>query len=79
MKTEPTAQSRATAKWDEKAGMTSKSYKLKIDVVQSFADECAKRGETQSEALMTLMRTYINEDKPHFLQTIKKLLKIKRR
>lgn len=56
----PTQQSKATRKYEEKAGWVSKSYKLKKEIVEAFAEACAKNGEGQATALTRMMTEYIN-------------------
>lgn len=48
-------------KWNEKAGLISKSYKLKRDVVEQFAEACDKAGVSQAGQLTKMMREFINE------------------
>jgi hypothetical protein len=61
-KRKPKAQTKATQKWQEKAGLMSKSYKLKSETVQAFAEACEANGKPQSEVLASLMSAYINGD-----------------
>ena len=42
-----TAQSKATRKYEAKAGWMSKTYKLKREVVERFAQACEKQGVSQ--------------------------------
>lgn len=55
----PTQQSKATRKYEEKTGWISKSYKLKKEIVEEFAKACEKNGEGQATALTRMMRNYI--------------------
>ena len=43
----------------EKAGYISKSYKLKKDVADRFADACKECGESQASVITRLMEGYI--------------------
>ena len=54
------AQSKATKNYDEKNGIIAKTYKLKIDIVNDFAEACEENGKTQTEVLMRLMKNYAN-------------------
>lgn len=54
-------QSAATRKYEEKAGWMSKSYKLKRDVVEAFAEACKKKGVSQAGTLMEFMREFTEE------------------
>lgn len=52
-------------KWNEKAGYISKSYKLKQDVVQKFAEACKKEDVTQAGQLTRMMQEFtekVNND-----------------
>lgn len=48
-----------TARYQEKVGLISKSYKLKRTDVEAFAEACKERDESQSAVLTRLMREYI--------------------
>lgn len=48
-------------RWQEKAGLISKSYKLQKDVVDDFAKACDVNGISQAKKLTELMSTYSNE------------------
>ena len=47
------------AKWQEKVGLVSKSYKLKKGLVDVFAKKCKENGESQAAAITRLMERYI--------------------
>jgi hypothetical protein len=57
-------QTEATAKWQAKAGLATKAYKLKKDVAERFAAACAERGESQASVLTAAMLKYIGEKPP---------------
>lgn len=59
----PTPQSIATRKYEEKAGWISKSYKLKKEVVDEYADACRKAGVSAAGQLTTMMKQFIEEVK----------------
>ncbi len=50
-------------KWNAKAGLISKSYKLKKDLVDQFAEACEKAGVSQASQLTKMMRDFIEEQK----------------
>lgn len=54
-------QSKATRKYEAKVGLVSKSYKLKKEVVEAFANACEKRGVSQSGQLTSMMQAFIDE------------------
>lgn len=56
----PTAQSIATRKYEQKTGWISKSYKLKKEVVDAFAQACDANGEKQAAVLTRMMNEYIS-------------------
>lgn len=50
-------------KWNAKAGLISKSYKLKRELVEAFADACEKAGVSQAGQLSMMMREFIEKYK----------------
>ena len=46
-------------KWNAKAGLISKSYKLKREVIESFAEACNKAGVSQAGQLTKMMTEFI--------------------
>ena len=46
-------------KWNAKAGYISKSYKLKRDVVESFAKACEQAQTSQAGQLTKMMQQFI--------------------
>lgn len=48
-------------KWNEKAGLISKSYKLKREVVEQFADACDKAGVSQASQVSKMMQEFIKQ------------------
>ena len=57
----PSKQSIATRKYEAKAGWTSKTYKMKKDIVKAFKEACDKNGDSQAGVLMRYMKQYIEE------------------
>ena len=53
----------AQAKYDSKAGLISKSYKLKKEIVEAFADACNASGVSQSGQLTKMMLEFIEQTK----------------
>lgn len=45
-------------KWNEKAGLISKSYKLKRVVVEEFAKACSEAGVSQAGQLTKMMKEF---------------------
>ena len=50
-------------KWNKKAGLISKSYKLKKDLVEEFAMACEKAGVSQAGQLSKMMREFIDSNR----------------
>lgn len=50
-------------KWNAKAGLISKSYKLKRELVETFADACEKAGVSQAGQLSMMMKEFIEKNK----------------
>ena len=50
-------------KWNAKAGLISKSYKLKRELVEAFADACDKAGVSQAGQLSRMMSDFIEKNK----------------
>lgn len=59
----PSKQSIATRKYEKKAGWISKSYKLKKEVVEAFAEACEKKGVSQAGQLTKMMNEFIESTK----------------
>lgn len=57
----PSKQSIATRKYEEKAGWMSKSYKMKRETVEAFAEACNKAGVSQAGQLMKMMNEFMEE------------------
>lgn len=51
MKKEVNNQTKATAKWQAKAGYVSKAYKLKKDLADDFKAACEKKDISQAKQL----------------------------
>ena len=57
----PNPQTIATAKYQKKVGLMPKTYKLKCEVVEAFAEACTKAGVSQAGKLPELMKGFIAE------------------
>lgn len=59
----PTSQTIASQKYQERVGLISKSYKLKEDVVEEFAAACDAAGVSQAAQLTSMMQDFIKKVK----------------
>ena len=57
----PTAQSVATRKYEAKAGWVSKSYKLKRETVDAYAEACKRAGVSAAGQLTKMMTEFIDK------------------
>ncbi len=48
-------------RWNEKAGLVSKSYKLKKGLTEDFAAACRKAGVSQAGQISKMMKQFIEE------------------
>ena len=55
----PKPQTIATEKYTKKVGLMSKSYKLRREVVEAFAEACEKEGVSQAHQLKDKSIRYI--------------------
>ena len=61
----PSKQTIATKKYEKKAGWVSKSYKLKKEVVDDFAEACEKAGVSAAGQLTQMMKEFVEQQKGH--------------
>ncbi len=62
----PKPQTVASQKYQAKAGWISKSYKLKKEVVEAYAEACEAAGVSQAGQLMKMMKEFAdNVNKEH--------------
>ena len=54
---------RAQDKWDEKAGIVPKTYKLNKKVADEFKETCSRLGLGQGPAISKLMQEFIEQNK----------------
>lgn len=59
----PKPQTIATKKYEQKAGFVSKSYKLRRELVDQFAEACEKAGVSQAAQLTAMMTEFIEQQK----------------
>ena len=59
----PKPQTIATKKYEKKAGFMSKSYKLRKEIVEQFAEACDVAGVSQASQLSKMMKQFIEEVK----------------
>lgn len=59
--TEANKQTIATRKYQQKAGLIAKSYKLKKDTAERFAKACEDAGISQAAKITELMEGFIKE------------------
>ena len=57
----PKPQTIATKKYEKKAGFVSKSYKLRRELVDQFAEACDKAGVSQAAQLTKMMKEFIEQ------------------
>ena len=61
-----TAATRATARYQKKKGLISKSYKLPRAVVEEFAEACEEMELSQSKVLAKYMLYFIKRHHPDY-------------
>ncbi len=59
-KGDPNKQTKATDRYQKKAGYKVKAFKLKGDTAERFAEACEERGVSQAATVTWLMEKYIN-------------------
>lgn len=55
------SQTKATGKWQQKAGYMTKGFKIKRAVAEEFADACDKAGVSQASQLTKMMQEFIKQ------------------
>lgn len=58
----PKPQTVATKKYEQKAGWVSKSYKLKRELVEQFAEACDRAGVSQAAQLSKMMKEFVEQN-----------------
>ena len=56
-------QTLASKKYQKKVGLVSKSYKLKKEIVEQFAEACKEAGVSQSAQLTKMMQEFIKQQR----------------
>lgn len=59
----PEKKTRPQDKWDEKAGMIGKTYKVNKEIALEFQQVCKKQGIAMGVQLSKLMQQFIDENK----------------
>lgn len=59
----PNTQTKATDKYQKKAGYINKSFKLKKELSDAFVEACNKNGVSQASVISEFMREYIKNTK----------------
>ena len=57
----PKPQTVATKKYEKKAGFVSKSYKLRKELTDQFAEACDKAGVSQAAQLTKMIKEFIEQ------------------
>lgn len=57
----PKPQTVASKKYQDKAGWISKSYKLKRDIAEQYAEACRKANVSQAAQLMKMMKEFTDK------------------
>ena len=57
----PKPQTVATKKYEQKAGWLAKSYKLKRELVEQFAEACEHAGVSQAGQISKMMKEFIEK------------------
>ena len=61
-----TAATKATARYQAKKGMISKSYKLDRETADLFAEACEEAETSQAKELTKFMKRYIKKHHPDY-------------
>ena len=64
-KGKPSAQTRASRKYQTKVGYVSKSYKLKKDVIEKFDRACESAGVSKAAQLSDMMLEFAEKVEAH--------------
>lgn len=54
------AQTRASQKYQKKVGLVAKSYKIKRELADKFAEKCSQNGIAASKQISIMMQEYID-------------------
>lgn len=59
----PTAQTKASAKYQAKVGYITKGFKMKKELADEFTLACEEAGVSQSSVITNFMREFIEKNK----------------
>lgn len=59
----PNAQTRASEKYQKKAGYAVKSFKLKSEIVEPFEEACQTAGVSQASVITEFMKEFVKRAK----------------
>lgn len=62
-KNKPNAQTIATAKYQEKAGYKTVSFKMRGDLPVQFAEACKRAGRSKASVISELMQEFIETNR----------------
>ena len=60
-KGDPNTQTKATDRYQKKAGYKVKAFKLKGDIAERFAEACEKAGVSQAAQISKMMEDFIEQ------------------
>lgn len=61
----PNTQTKATKKYQQKMGLIAKSYKIKKELADKFAETCNRLGVGQAATITKLMQEFIDANKEY--------------
>jgi uncharacterized tellurite resistance protein B-like protein len=61
-----TAATKATARYQAKKGLVSKSYKMDSETIELFAEACENEETSQAKELTKFMKRYIRKNHPDY-------------
>jgi len=59
----PNVQTKATQKYQQKMGLIAKSYKIRKELAEQFAETCSRVGVGQAATISRLMQEFIDAHK----------------
>lgn len=58
----PNTQTRATDRYQKRAGLVAKSYKIRKELADDFARACERAGRSQASVISELMQEFIKNN-----------------
>ena len=58
----PNTQTRATDKYQKKAGLVAKSFKIRKELADDFAQVCERAGRSQASVITEFMQEFIKNN-----------------